>query len=201
MVERIFALEKKQTPQSKPLPNAEMMETVFDRLKGSIGEHDAQAIYQAVRAEGDFVGFARRFANDDNPQVARNALWTLTKASDKELSELQPILNELIELAMTTTHSAVRRLSMNIVERLEMKEDDVRTDFLDFCLEHMADIEKFPGVQAVCMKIAYRMCRFYPELMGELKRTLEAMPIDYYKPAVRCVRNRILSGKLYAKQS
>ena len=178
-----------------------MMETIFDRLKGSIGEHDAQAIYQAIRSEGDLVGFARRFANDENPQVARNALWVLTKASDKELSELQPIRNELIELAMTTIHSAVRRLSLNIVERLEMKEDDVRTDFLDFCLEHMADVEEFPGVQAVCMKIAYRMCRFYPELMDELKRTLEAMPIDYYKPAVKCVRNRILSGKLYAKQS
>ena len=36
----------------------------------------------------------------------------------------------------------------------------------------------------------------YPELMDELKRTLEAMEIDYYKPAVKGVRNRILSGKL-----
>ena len=32
------------------------------------------------------------------------------------------------------------------------------------------------------------------ELMDELKRTLEAMEIDYYKPAVKCVRNRILKG-------
>ena len=43
---------------------------------------------------------------------------------------------------------------------------------------------------------AFRMCRFYPELMNELKRTLEAMEIDYYKPAVKCVRSRILSGRL-----
>ena len=38
--------------------------------------------------------------------------------------------------------------------------------------------------------------QFYPELMDELKRTLKAMEIDYYKPAVKCVRNRILNGKL-----
>ena len=46
------------------------------------------------------------------------------------------------------------------------------------------------------VKLAFRMCSFYPELMDELKRTIEAMEIDYYKPAVKCVRNRILNGKL-----
>ena len=46
------------------------------------------------------------------------------------------------------------------------------------------------------MKLAFHMCKFYPELMDELKRTLEAMEIDYYKPAVKGVRSKILSGKL-----
>ena len=69
-------------------------------------------------------------------------------------------------------------------------------DFLDFCFDHMMDVEEYPGIQSVCMKLAFRMCKLYPELMDELKRTLEAMEIDYYKPAVKCVRNRILSGKL-----
>ena len=98
--------------------------------------------------------------------------------------------------AMQTANSSVRRLSLNIVERLEMSEEDLRTDFLDFCFEHMIDVGEFSGIQSVCMKLAFRMCKFYPELMGELKRTLEAMEIDYYKPAVKCVRNKILNGKL-----
>ena len=84
----------------------------------------------------------------------------------------------------------------NVVEKLKISEDDLRTDFLDFCFEHMMDVEEYPGIQSVCMKLAFRMCSFYPELMDELKRTLEAMETDYYKPAVKCVRNRILSGKL-----
>ena len=46
------------------------------------------------------------------------------------------------------------------------------------------------------MKLAFRMCSFYPELMDELKRTLEAMEIDYYKPAVKGVRSKILNDKL-----
>ena len=167
-----------------------------ERLRQTFSEGGAQEIYQEVKASDDFLGFARRYAFSEDYLVARSALWGLTKASKEELSQLQVILNDFINQAMLTGNSSVRRLSLNIVERLEMSEDDLRTDFLDFCFEHMIDVEEFPGIQSVCMKLAFRMCKFYPELMDELKRTLEAMEIDYYKPAVKGVRSKILSGKL-----
>ena len=167
-----------------------------DRLRQTFSEGGAQKIYQEVKATGDFLGFAHQYAFSQDYRVARTALWGLTKANKEELSQLQVILNEIIDQAMQTDNSSVRRLSLNIVERLEMNEEDLRTDFLDFCFEHMMDIEEYPGIQSVCMKLAFRMCKFYPELMDELKRTLETMEIDYYKPAVKGVRNRILNGKL-----
>ena len=155
-----------------------------ERLRQTFSEGGAQEIYQEVKAMGDFLGFARQYAFSEDFRVARSALWGLTKARKEELSQLQVILDELINQAMQTENSSVRRLTLNIIERLEMAEDDLRTDFLDFCFEHMMDIEEYPGIQSVCMKLAFRMCQFYPELMDELKRTLEAMEIDYYKPAV-----------------
>ena len=164
-------------------------------LSQTFSEGGAQDIYREVRATGDFLGFARRYVFDSDYRVARSALWGLTKAKDNELPELQVIRNELIDQAMQTENSSVRRLTLNIIERLKMDKDDLRTDFLDFCYEHMVSIEEFLGIQTLCMKLAYRMCSFYPELMDELKRTLEAMEIDYYKPAVKCLRKRILSGK------
>ena len=167
-----------------------------ERLKKTFNEGGAQEIYQEVKSGGDFLGFARRYAFSQDYRVARSALWGLTKASKAELSQLQVILNELIDQAIQTENSSVRRLSLNIIERLEMNEEDLRTDFLDFCFDHMIDVEEFPGIQSVCMKLSFRICKFYPELMDELKRTLEAMEIDYYKPAVKGVRNKILNGKL-----
>ena len=71
-----------------------------------------------------------------------------------------------------------------------------KTDAILYGYRELMDFEEFPGIQSVCMKLVFRMCQFYPELMDELKRTLEAMEIDYYKPAVKCVRNRILSMTL-----
>ena len=49
----------------------------------------------------------------------------------------------------------------------------------------MADVQGLPGIQSICMKLAYNMSMFYPELMGELMRTVEAMDMDYYSPAAR----------------
>ena len=167
-----------------------------ERLRQTFSEGGAQEIYQEVEASRDFLGFARRYAFSEDYSVARSALWGLTKARKEELSQLQVILNELISQAMQTENSSVRRLTLNIIERLKIGEDDLRTDFLDFCFEHMIDVEEYPGIQSVCMKLAFRMCKFYPELMDELERTLEAMEIDYYKPAVKCVRRRILNGRL-----
>ena len=171
------------------------MAITIERLRQTFSEGGAQEIYREIKSEGDFLGFARQYVFDDDFKVARSALWGLTKASVDELSELKVILNDLIELAMRTENSSVRRLTLNIIERLKMDEEDLRTDFLDFCLEHMISVKEYPGIQAVCMKLAYRMCAFYPELMGELKRTIEEMDISCYTPAVKGLRNKILKGK------
>ena len=172
------------------------MAITVERLKQTFSEGGAQEIYQEVKSEGDFLGFARRYAFNDDYRVARSALWGLTKASKEELKQLQVILDDFINLAMQTDNSSVRRLALNVIERLELKEDELRTDFLDFCFEHMISLDEFPGIQSVCMKLAFRMCKFYPELMDELKRILKSMDIEYYKPAVKGVRSKILNGTL-----
>lgn len=164
-------------------------------LLGSYGEREALTVYNALKPSGDLVGFAQNFMHDEDYQVARNMLWTLTKATNQELSSLQPILNEFIDLAITTENSSVRRLSMNVIERLKITEDNLRTDFLDFCFGHAIDPAEYPGIQSLAIKLAYKMCSFYPELKTEFILTLENMPIEHYKPAVKNIRNRILKGK------
>lgn len=166
-----------------------------EMLKGAYSEGEALEIYNCVKATGNFIGFAQRFIHDEDYQVARNALWGLTKANDKELEQLQPIMHEFIDLAIATGNSSVRRLALSVAHRLKVTEEDLRTDFLDFCLEHMVDINEFPGIQSICMKHAYRISSFYPELMGELIRTIKEMDMEYYKPAVKSVRRKILEGK------
>ena len=139
-----------------------------ERLKGAYSEGEALAIYNEVKQSGDLIGFCRTFMNHEDYQVARNALWGVTKASKAEHAQLQPLLHPLIDLAMQTDNASVRRLSLHHIERLKLEEDDLRTDFLDFCLAHMVNPDEFPGIQSLCMKIAYRMCKFYPVSQGQV---------------------------------
>ena len=73
------------------------MAITSERLKQTFSEGGAQEIYQEVKATGNFLGFARRYIFDSDYRVARSALWGLTKATNEELSDLQVILNELID--------------------------------------------------------------------------------------------------------
>ena len=82
-----------------------------ERLRQTFSEGGAQEIYQEVRAEGDFLGFTQQYVFDSDYRVVRSALWGLTKATNEELSALQVIQNELIDQAMQTENSSVRRVS------------------------------------------------------------------------------------------
>ena len=94
------------------------MAITSERLRQTFSEGGAQEIYREIKSTGGFLDFARRYVFDMDYRVARSALWGLTKATDEELSVLQVLLNELIDQAMQTANSSVRRLTLNIIERL-----------------------------------------------------------------------------------
>lgn len=172
-----------------------------NQLKGAYSEGEAQAIYLEVKQSGgDFAGFLRQFMHDEDYQVARNALWGTTKADDRELAVVKPMMPDLIALALSTDNASVRRLALNLVERLAKEAQDIPSEqfvaLLDFCLEHMVRLDEYPGIQSLCMKLAYRMSRLYPELEEEMMRIVESMEISLYKPAVRSVWQKIKHGKM-----
>lgn len=164
-------------------------------IKGNYSEKFITDICFKVAETGDFLTFVKEYMYDDDPIIVRNALCALSKATDKEISQLNSIRDELIDIAISGNNSSIRRALFGIILRLDMNEENVRADFLDHCLEKIVDPDEVPSVQVLCIKLAYKMCKFYPELMDELKRTLEAMEISYYTPAVKNVRNKILNNK------
>lgn len=112
---------------------------------------------------------------DEEPRVARNAAWIMTHFSRRRKMELRNRQNDFIDLAMSTGNSGLRRLLLNVIEVQGIREEDLRTDFLDFCLTHMMAPEEPPGVQSLCMKLAFAQCLFYPELLHEYRETLLIM--------------------------
>jgi hypothetical protein len=123
---------------------------------------------------------------------AVNAAWALTHLPKEDNIYINMYRAELVQLALITPEVPLRRLSMVLLERLDWGRDDVRTDLLDFCLEHMMLADESYGVRALCMKLAYRLSLPYPELLGELRRSLLLLEPSELGAGVRCTRKNLL---------
>ena len=123
---------------------------------------------------------------------ASNAAWALTHLPKEDNIHIGEHREELVHLAISTSEVPLRRLSMVLLERLEWGVDDVRTDLLDFCLEHMLLPDETYGVKALCMKLAYYQCRHYPELKEELRQGLMLMEPTELGAGVKHTRGKIL---------
>ena len=125
-------------------------------------------------------------------KVASNAAWTLTHLPKEDNVYINMYRAKLVQLAVTTSEVPLRRLSMVLLKRLEWGRDDIRTDLLDFCLEHMMLADEPYGIKALCMKLAYQQCRHYPELCAELKQCLLLMEPSELGAGVKHTRGKIL---------
>ena len=69
-----------------------------------------------------------------------------------------------------------------------------KSTLLDFCIERMVSRQEPPGVQSLCIKLAYQLTRSIPELQQELRTMLEIMEPELLVPAIRSVRKNTLEA-------
>lgn len=130
------------------------------------------------------------FEADDN--IGYSAAWVMTHFSLSENTWLYDKQDELIDELLLCEHPGKRRLILCLLYRQPLQ-NPPRVDFLDFCLERMISKRELPGVQSLCMKLAYELCRLTPELLQELKTMLEMMEHELV-PSIHTVRKNILKA-------
>ena len=160
-------------------------DSVLQRLRESLGGAEVRTLAREVPCSL----LLPCLAEEEDIRVARNAAWVLTHKSPTEIRTLPQ--DGLIDLSLATPDTSLRRLTLCLVERQGIAAEEVRTDFLDFCLLHMRLPQEPPGVQALCMKLAYSMCSPYPELLHEFQETLSLMQPEQHKPGVKHLINKI----------
>lgn len=132
-----------------------------------------------------------RLIDDKDDRVAYNSLWILTHFPTADLRRLFPCRDRLIDRLLPCVHTGRRRLLLSLLNRLPVGEADIRTDWLDWCLAKINSSEPY-GIRALCVREAYAQCRFYPELLAELRILLEMMGDTCPSPGLRCVRKKVL---------
>ncbi|MBR4804353.1 MAG: hypothetical protein IK032_06910, partial [Bacteroidales bacterium] len=128
----------------------------------------------------------------DMGRESAEAAWILTHLPNTDNNAIDEYRLQLTETAMSTMNVSLRRLTLALLERLQWNEQDIRSDFLDFCFERMLNNDETYGVRALCIKIAYAQCRHYVELREELRISLSLIEPETIGSGLKHCRNKTL---------
>lgn len=162
------------------------------KLSERIGMDDINEILALTHQSDSLKQELYNLVVEDEDSIGYYAAWILTHFSLEDNKWLYGKQDELIDEVLVCKHGGKRRVILNLLHKQPLA-NPPRVDFLDFCLERMISKQELPGVQSLCMKIAYELCRPIPELMHELKTTLEMMESDL-SPAIRASQKNILKA-------
>lgn len=129
---------------------------------------------------------------DDDRRVATNALWVFTHFAAVDMEWLYAKHDQLIDRCLNEKDATKLRLMLNLLLRQPYTEEDIRTDFIDFCLTRLADPKSPYAVRAQCIKLAYMQMRYWPELLNELRQTLEMISCEPLSPGLRSVWRQVI---------
>ena len=131
---------------------------------------------------------------DDDRRVAVNALWTFTHFDAAKH-------DQLIDRCLNEKDATKLRLMLNLLLSQPYTEEDIRTDFIDFCLARITDARAPYAIRAQCIKLAYEQMRYWPELLDELRQTLDLISCELLSlglhSAWKQVMKKILSCNVY----
>ena len=129
---------------------------------------------------------------DADRRVATNALWVFTHFSAVDNEWLYAKHNQLIDRCLKEKDATKLRLMLNLLQRQPYLEEDIRTDFIDFCLMKLTDPKSPYAVRAQCIKLAYEQMRYWPELLNELRQTLEMISCEPLSPGLRSAWRQVM---------
>ena len=68
----------------------------------------------------------------------------------------------------------------------------ISIELLNYCFDHMLAPQESIGVQALSIRMAYKLCKNEPELLQELRLILENTEADFYSTGVKTTLRNIL---------
>lgn len=81
---------------------------------------------------------------------------------------------------------------LNLLLRQPYTEEDIRTNFIDFCLMKLTDPMSPYAVRAQCIKLAYEQMKYWSELLNELRQTLELISCEPLSSGLRSAWKQVM---------
>lgn len=160
-----------------------------ERLAQHLGQRAIKALTRELADSGEETVMA--LLHDPDKRTADNTAWVCTHFDAEARKALLPHRDAFTDEVMRCESVSKRRLLLAVLDRLPPA-PDLRTDYLDFCLQGILSPAQPHGVRALCIKQAYRQCRAVSELLQELRLTLEMLVAEPLPPSLRSLARRLL---------
>ena len=129
---------------------------------------------------------------DTDRRVATNALWVFTHFALADNAWLYAKHDQLIDRCLNEKDATKLRLMLNLLLRQPYTEEDIRTDFIDFCLMKLTAPKSPYAIRAQCIKLAYEQMKHWPELLNELRQILEMRSCEPLSPGLRSAWRQVM---------
>lgn len=131
----------------------------------------------------------------DDPRLAWHAVWVMEVLCKKERSMLLPYRREIVEKILANRgEEGELRLWLNISLMLLPEMEEIDVDLLNFTLDNICNMRLPVAVRAVCIKIAYQLCKREPDLLKELQAVLSMLDLKEEQAAIKCVVKKVMGG-------
>ena len=167
-----------------------------NQLVGRIHTEDVRRIVDGMTNDDCVVIVKALYflLSDTDQRIACNAAWVLSCSDGKVMRFLLRYQNQLIDLLIGTKDKSFSRILFSILRRQTFEKSNLRTDFLDFCLNEIVNSNQAIAIRAHAIYVSYSLCKAYPELLNELFMTLQMLESETLSAGLRHARNTIMSA-------
>lgn len=158
---------------------------IEELLSQKINLPQIKSVVSWASGSGDNLNMLWGFARSDDRRTSVNALWTMTHLPETDVKCLVSLRNEMIDMLLAETDTGKKRMLLQLLREQEYAADDIRTDFLDYCMSKINSECESYAVRGYCIYAAYKMSRHFPELLSELEEHLDMMQYQPLSPGLK----------------
>ena len=159
-----------------------------------LSRHFVDILVQEIFVNPSDAVLIYRLIFDADVTVAWRAAWAYQKISEKHPDWFNATqFMEIASLTITSAHGGLQRGCLSVLNNLPVPES-ISVDFINACFDWMVSPKSPIAVQALSMKMLYRICLIEPGFTPELIAYLENVDISDYSPGFKSTRKKVLNA-------
>lgn len=164
---------------------------MIDLLQSRINKAEIDRIVNWASERESNRATLLELAFGEDERTSSNALWCLTHLKKSDAVWLQSLQDFFIDALLSEKNTSRKRMILQILREQEYRKEDIRVDFLDLCLANINSESEPYAVRCFSLYISAKMCRYYPELISELKERLTLLSREPLSPGLRCAFRKV----------